>query len=83
MSNKDINSQLESPWLTPLEAAEYCKVSLSFFNQKRKELPMKVGGSKRRPRFHVSELDYWMEKGFENFSHIQKSMKRFKYGSLS
>ena len=76
MSNKDNNSFLESPWLTPLEAARYCKVSLSFFNQKRKELRIEAGGTKRRPRFHISELDYWMEKGFEKMFHIQKNMKR-------
>lgn len=59
------NSSINSPWFTPREAADYCKVSLSFFNQKRKELPIKAGGSMRRPRFHKDELDFWMANNFQ------------------
>jgi hypothetical protein len=55
---------MESPWLTPKEAADYCKISLSLFNQLRKKIPIKVGGTVRRPRFHKDELDYWMSNMF-------------------
>jgi hypothetical protein len=58
-------SSIHSPWLTPKEAARYCRISLSLFNQKRKEVPIKVGGTQRRPRFHRDELDYWMQNGFK------------------
>ena len=71
MNNKTDNKFIESPWLTPREAAEYCKVSIYLFNQKRRLLPIKSGGTKRRPRFHKMELDLWMEKGFD----IVKSRK--------
>jgi len=54
-----------SPWLAPQEAADYCGISLSMFNQLRRELPIQVGGTPRRPRFHVDELDYWMRKNFQ------------------
>jgi hypothetical protein len=66
MTDKNAKRSLESPWFTPEEAARYCKISLSLFNQKRRELPIKVGGTSRRPRFHKSQLDYWMERGFKN-----------------
>jgi hypothetical protein len=56
--------KIESPWLTPKEAAQYCRISLSLFNQKRRELNLKHGGTPRRPRFHKDELDYWMNKRF-------------------
>jgi hypothetical protein len=56
--------KIESPWLTPKEAAQYCRISLSLFNQKRRELNLKHGGTPRRPRFHKYELDYWMNKRF-------------------
>jgi len=75
---------MDSPWLTPKEAAEYCKISLSLFNQKRKELGMKTGGTKRRPRFHKSELDYWMERGFKSTSNLAEDVKGHnKYGLKS
>jgi len=56
--------KIESPWLTPKEAAPYCRISLSLFNQKRRQLNLKRGGTPRRPRFHKDELDYWMNKRF-------------------
>ena len=56
--------KIESPWLTPKEAAQYCRISLSLFNQKRRALSLKHGGTPRRPRFHRDELDYWMNKLF-------------------
>ena len=52
----------ESPWLTPKEAADYCKFSLSLFNQKRRKIPICAGGTKRRTRFHREELDRWMRR---------------------
>jgi len=51
---------MESPWLTPKEAASYCKISLSLLNQLRKKIPIKAGATVRRPRFHKDELNYWM-----------------------
>jgi|GEM_PF-4709518 len=68
---------IDSPWLSPEEAASYCKISLSLFNQKRRELAIKTGGTQRRPRFHKWELDRWMERGFQN-SH--KNENREKIG---
>lgn len=77
MTDKIHKAFPESPWLTPEEAAHYCKISLSLFNQKRKELPIKAGGTKRRPRFHKTELDYWMERGFKNGSKFREDAKEF------
>jgi len=57
---------MESPWLTPKEAADYCKISLSLFNQIRRSVPIQSGGTQRRPRFHRDELDYWMRMMFMN-----------------
>jgi hypothetical protein len=56
---------IDSPWLPPKEASKYCGISESLFNQIRKKVPIKTGGTKRRPRFHIKELDYWMERCFE------------------
>jgi hypothetical protein len=56
---------VETPWLTPKEAANYCKISLSLFNQIRRKIPIKIGGTMRRPRFHKDELDYWMGNMFK------------------
>ena len=57
----------ESPWLTPKEAAAYCKISLSLFNQLRGKIPLRAGGTRRRPRFHRDELDHWMRLMFETY----------------
>jgi hypothetical protein len=66
MSARQLNpSSIHSPWLRPREAAQYCRLSLSLFNQKRKEVPIKFGGTQRRPRFHRDELDHWMQNGFK------------------
>lgn len=56
---------MESPWLTPKEAAKYCKISLSLFNEVRKKIPIRTGGTIRRPRFHINELDLWMSRNFK------------------
>lgn len=58
---------MESPWLTPKEAAAYCKISLSLFNQLRRQISIKTGGTRRRPRFHTDELDHWMRHIFETY----------------
>ena len=71
-SEKVDNSSIFSPWLTPEEAAQYCRLSLSLFNQKRKEVPIKFGGTQRRPRFHRDELDYWMQNGFKKEMGLEK-----------
>ena len=62
---KSVNLPINSPWFTPKEAAQYCRISLSLFNQKRKEVPINCCGSVRRPRFHKEELDYWMRNRFK------------------
>lgn len=69
---------MESPWLTPKEAAGYCKISLSLFNQLRRKLPIKFGGTLRRPRFHKDELDYWMRNMFRTEEQIQTDQEREK-----
>jgi hypothetical protein len=66
---------VDSPWLTPEESALYCKISLSLFNQKRRELSIKAGGTLRRPRFHKLELDFWMEKGFQQSTGMDQKEK--------
>jgi hypothetical protein len=66
---------MESPWLTPKEAADYCKISLSLFNEVRREIPIKVGGTRRRPRFHTDELDVWMSCNFSKEKHKSDELR--------
>ena len=68
-------AQIESPWLTPKEAAQYCRISLSLFNQKRRDLNLKHGGTPRRPRFHKDELDHWMNKRFTEQIEPQSNLR--------
>jgi len=69
---------VHTPWLTPDEAAFYCRISPSLFNQLRKEVPIKTGGRPRRPRFHRKELDHWMERGFKQEDTFQKGKEKRK-----
>ena len=82
IAENSIECVTDTPWLKPKEAAGYCKISPSLFNQLRKDLPIKTGGTKRRPRFKKSELDAWMERGFKNEDRSFKEEKGLcEYGN--
>jgi len=49
---------VKSPWLRIDEAAAYCGISRSMFDQHSRELPF--GGDKRTRLYHVKELDRWV-----------------------
>lgn len=85
-SNDDNSSVFRSPWLRPKQAAAYCKMSLSLFNQKRKVVPInKIGGSKRGPKYNFNDLDTWMVKlyAFEtNETQLAGKYDRDNLGSI-
>jgi excisionase family DNA binding protein len=56
---------MTSPWLTLLEAAEYTKVSTATITRARKAGGLRgyrVQG-KKLWRFHVADLDRWLQEG--------------------
>lgn len=64
-SNAGVNATTNSPWLTREEAAAYTKLSTATITRARKTGDLrgyKVQG-KKLWRFHVSDLDRWMQKG--------------------
>ena len=52
--------KIETPYLTPAEAAEYCNMSLRQFWRVAKDLPQH--GATSKPVFDAKDLDEFMQK---------------------
>lgn len=55
---------MESKYLTPTQAAEYCNVNYTTIWRAMKAGTLKKAGpTKRAVRYHKDELDRWMQSG--------------------
>lgn len=52
--------EINSPWLTISEAAEYCGVSLNYFRRRIEASRLKTYGFGKLRRFNTMILDRWM-----------------------
>ena len=53
-----------SPWLTSDEAAAYCGLELSSFNETARECGIDWRGKERRRLYHRDVLDVWINRRF-------------------
>lgn len=63
---------IKTPWLRIDEAAAYCGISRTTFDQKAFAVPH--GGSDRTRLYHCKVLDRWMEGGIEDVPFVREKI---------
>jgi len=57
---EDGKKVVKSPWLRPAEAAAYCGISRSTFDERASAVNLPHGGDSRLKLYHTEVLDRWI-----------------------